>query len=139
LVDVELCIVHQIRNSTKFIGYKDRKAFCIDLKKIHGATTLDAAQFALDELDEKWGSKYPGSIKSWRTNWVRLTAFFKYPPDLRLIIYTTNSIESFNSVLRKNTSSRKVFPNDDAVMKILFLNMRNFTKNGGTDKIGISS
>jgi transposase-like protein len=128
LVDVQLCIVHQIRNSTKFISYKDRKAFCTDLKTVYGATTVDAAELALNLLEEKWTSKYPGSVKSWRTNWGRLTAFFKYPMELRTIIYTTNSIESLNSVLRKNTSSRKVFPSDDAVMKILYLNIMNFTK-----------
>lgn len=127
-VDVQLCVVHQIRAVCKYINWKDRKAFCHDMKAIYGAPTLDAAELALEQLDQKWGKKYPAAIKSWRQNWVRLTAFFKYPPELRVLIYTTNSIENLNSVLRKNTRNRKVFPSDDALMKILYLNVFNITK-----------
>lgn len=127
-VDVQLCIVHQIRNSTKFLAFKDRKAFCKDLKDIYGATTIEAAEQALRNVDEKWGNKYPASIASWKNNWERLTAFFRYPVELRKIVYTTNSIESLNSQLRKNTRNRKVFPNDESVIKILYLNIRNISK-----------
>lgn len=126
--DVQLCIVHQIRNSTKFIAEKDRKAFCKDLKTIYAATTIDAAEQALNEVDEKWGGKYPASLQSWKKNWDRLTAFFKYPVELRKIVYTTNSIESLHSQLRKNTKNRKLFPNDEALLKLLYLNIRNITK-----------
>ena len=127
-VDVQLCVVHQIRNSTKFLSYKDRKPFCRDLKKVYGAATIEAAEHALDELEDAWQSRYPASVASWRSNWERLTAFFKYPVELRKIIYTTNSIENLNASLRKNTRNRKVFPNDDALLKILYLNIENITK-----------
>ena len=126
-VDVQLCVVHQIRAVCKYINWKDRKDFCQDMKAIYGAPTLEAADLALEQLDEKWGKKYPAAIKSWRQNWVRLTAFFKYPIELRVLIYTTNAIENLNSVLRKNTRNRKVFPSDDALMKILYLNIFNIT------------
>lgn len=126
--DVQLCIVHQIRNSTKFVPWKDRKGFCKGLKAIYGADTLELAELALEKLDEEWGQKYLASVKSWRTHWDRLTAFFKYPVELRKIIYTTNSIESLNSMLRKNTKNRKVFPSDQSLMKLLYLNIRNATK-----------
>lgn len=125
--DVQLCVVHQIRNATRFVSYKDRKEFCADMRPIYTAPTLDGAELALLEFEEKWGGRYPMSIASWKNNWVRLTTFFKYPVELRKLIYTTNTIESLNAQMRKNTSNRKVFPNDDAVIKILFLNVRNFT------------
>ncbi len=125
--DVQLCVVHQIRNATKFVSYKDRKAFCADMRPIYTAPTIEAAEAALEEFAAKWGSRYPMSIASWRANWLRLTMFYKYPVELRKMVYTTNAIESLNAQLRKNTSNRKVFPNDEAVIKILFLNVRNFT------------
>lgn len=125
--DVQLCVVHQIRNATRFVSYRDRKEFCADMRPIYTAPTLDGAELALLEFEEKWGRRYPMSIASWKNNWVRLTTFFKYPVELRKIVYTTNTIESLNAQMRKNTSNRKVFPNDDAVIKILFLNVRNFT------------
>ena len=125
--DVQLCVVHQIRNATKFVSFKDRKTFCADMRPIYTAPTIEAAEFALLEFEEKWGTRYPMSIASWKHNWSRLTTFFKYPTDLRKMVYTTNAIESLNAQMRKNTSNRKVFPNDDSVIKILFLNVRNFT------------
>lgn len=125
--DVQLCVVHQIRNATKFVSYKDRKPFCADMRHIYTAPTVEAAELALSELAAKWEPRYPMSIASWRNNWGLLTTFLKYPVELRKIIYTTNAIESLNAQMRKNTSNRKVFPNDDAVIKILFLNVRNFT------------
>lgn len=126
--DVQLCVVHQIRNATKFVPYQDRKRFCADMRPIYTSPTIDAAELALFELEEKWGKKYPMSVASWKANWVLLTAFYKYPVEMRKTIYTTNAIEGLNAQLRKNTSNRKVFPNDEAVIKILFLNIENFTK-----------
>lgn len=127
-VNVQLCVVHQIRNSTKFLSWKHRKAFCADLKNVYNAPTLDAAKFALEQLDEKWGQQYPACVKPWKQNWDRITTFFDFPPELRTLIYTTNAIENLNAMLRKNTKSRKSFPNDQALFKLLFLNIRNFTK-----------
>lgn len=136
-VDVQLCVVHQIRNATRFVSYKDRKPFCADMRPIYTAPTIEAAQLAFDHFAQTWASRYPMSVASWRQHWDELTTFFKYPVELRRIIYTTNAIESLHSQMRKNISSRKVFPNDDAVIKILFLNIRNFsnrwTKRQGWD------
>ena len=136
-VDVQLCVVHQIRNATKFVSYKDRKAFCADMRPIYTAPTVEAAQLAFDHFASTWGSRYPMSVASWSKHWDELTAFFKYPVELRRIIYTTNAIESLHSQMRKNISNRKVFPHDDSVIKILFLNIRNFsnrwTKRQGWD------
>jgi transposase-like protein len=126
--EVQLCVVHQIRNATRFVSFKDRKTFCADMRPIYTAPTIEAAELALQALDSKWGVKYPMSIASWKNNWQRLTTFLRYPVELRKMVYTTNTIESLNAQMRKNTSNRKVFPNDDAVTKILFLNVRNFTK-----------
>lgn len=127
LADVQLCVVHHIRNCTKFVSYKDRKAFCAAMRPIYTAPTIEAAELALDAFDQAWGRRYPMSVVSWRKQWDRLTTFFKYPVELRRIVYTTNAIESLHSQMRKNISNRKVFPNDDAVRKILFLNIRNFS------------
>lgn len=125
--DVQLCVVHQIRNATKFVSFKDRKSFCADMRPVYTAPTVEAAELAFKDFATKWEARYPMSVASWRNNWGPLTTFFKYPVELRKIIYTTNAIESLNAQMRKNTSNRKVFPNDDAVIKILFLNVRNFT------------
>jgi transposase-like protein len=118
----------RFRNATKFVPYQDRKKFCADIRPIYTSPTIDAAELALLELEEKWSKKYPMSVASWKANWVLLTAFYKYPVEMRKTIYTTNAIEGLNAQLRKNTSNRKVFPNDEAVIKILFLNIENFTK-----------
>jgi len=125
--DVQLCVVHQIRNATKFVSFKDRKAFCAAMRPIYTAATCEAAELALDRFQQAWGDRYPMSVASWRNHWEGLTAFFKYPVEFRRLIYTTNAIESLNSQMRKNIASRKVFPHDDAVIKILFLNIRNFS------------
>lgn len=136
-VDVQLCVVHHIRNCTRFVSYKDRKAFCADMRPIYTAPTIEAAELALEEFDRAWGKRYPMAVVSWRKHWFQLTTFFKYPVELRRIIYTTNAIESLHAQMRKNISTRKVFPNDEAVIKILFLNIRNFsnrwTKRQGWD------
>ena len=125
--DVQLCVVHQIRNATKFVSFKDRKAFCADMRPIYTAPTSEAAELALERFEAAWGGRYPMSVASWRNHWDGLTAFFKYPVEFRRLIYTTNAIESLHSQMRKNIATRKVFPNDDAVIKILFLNIRNFS------------
>lgn len=125
--DVQLCVVHQIRNATKFVSWKDRKSFCASMRPIYTAPTIEAAELALQQFERAWGHRYPMSVASWRNHWDGLTTFLKYPVELRRIVYTTNAIESLHSQMRKNISSRKVFPNDDAVTKILFLNIRNFS------------
>ncbi len=125
--DVQLCVVHQIRNATKFVSFKDRKPFCAAMRPIYTAPTIEAAELALDRFEQAWGARYPMSVASWRNHWDGLTAFFKYPVEFRRLIYTTNAIESLHSQMRKNIASRKIFPHDDAVVKILFLNIRNFS------------
>jgi transposase-like protein len=125
--DVQLCVVHQIRNATKFVSFKDRKPFCADMRPIYTAPTVEAAELALQRFEQIWGTRYPMSVASWRNHWDGLTAFLKYPVEFRRLIYTTNAIESLHSQMRKNIASRKVFPHDDAVVKILFLNIRNFS------------
>ena len=126
--EIQRCIVHQIRYSTKFISYKDIKPFMVDLKRVYQATTEEIALQELDKLEEKWGGRYPSSIASWRNNWPQLATYFKYPPELRKIIYTTNSIENFNRQLRKVTKSKTIFPTDDALFKMLYLSMVDITK-----------
>jgi len=119
--EVQQCIVHQARNSTKFVGYKDRKQFCGDMKEIYKAPNEDAALLALDSFDGKWGGKYGYAIKSWRSNWQRLSTFFKYPEEIRRLIYTTNPVESFNHCIRKVTRNKGAFQSDDSLLKILYL------------------
>lgn len=119
--DVQRCIVHQIRNSIKYVYWKDRKELVRDLKTIYGAKTLEEASGQMDRFEEKWLSKYPHVIKSWRTNWNSLTTFFGYPVELRKVMYTTNIIESVNSKFRKVTDARRVFPTDEAVLKSLYM------------------
>lgn len=119
--DVQKCIVHQIRNSMKHVYYKDMKAFAADLKPIYKAANEQAAMVAMDEFEAKWGEKYPHAVRSWRANWTELTVFFQYPVELRRIIYTTNIIESYNRQLRKVTKGKAIFPNDEALLKMLYL------------------
>ena len=126
--EVQRCIVHQIRYSTKFISYKDRKEFVKDLKLVYKADTEEMAVVALDALEDKWGAKYPASVTSWRNNWPQLSVYFKYPPEIRRLIYTTNAIENFNRQLRKVTRAKSVFPTDDALFKILYLAMSEATE-----------
>jgi len=126
--EVQRCIIHQIRSSTKYVSYKDLKAFTADLKPIYKASTEEAALLALDALEEKWGKKYAIAIKSWRVNWAELATFFKYSPEIRRIIYTTNAIENFNRQLRKVTKTKSAFVSDDALMKLLYLTTMNVTE-----------
>lgn len=125
--DVQLCVVHHIRNVTKFVSWKDRKPLCAAMRPIYAAPTVEAAELALEKFSDAWQSRYPMSVQAWRHHWHELTTFFKYPVELRRMIYTTNAIESLHSQMRKNISNRKVFPNDESLIKILFLNIRNFT------------
>jgi len=124
----QLCVVHQIRNSIKYVVWKDRKQFLSDLKNVYGAINRDMAYDALDEFAKKWGSKYAYAIKSWRDNWDELTAYFDYPQEIRRIIYTTNAIESLNSSIRKYTKTKTVFPDDQAALKAVFLAIANVEK-----------
>jgi len=119
--EVQKCVLHQIRNSTRYVSYKDIKIFAAGLKKIYRAATEELALAELDSFEEIWGKKYPLSIKSWRTNWAELSTYFKYPSELRKIIYTTNSAESYHRQLRKVTKSKSIFPNDRALIKMLYL------------------
>jgi len=125
--DVQLCVVHHIRNVTKFVAWKDRRPLCAAMRPIYTAPTVEAAALALDRFEHAWGSRYPLSVNGWRQHWNDLTTFFDYPVELRNMIYTTNAIESLHSQMYKNISNRKVFPTDESVVKILFLNIRNFT------------
>ena len=126
--EVQRCIVHQVRYTTRFVNYKDRKEFVKDMKAIYQSPTEELALEKLDEFDEKWGKKYASSIASWRNNWAQLSTFFKYPEEIRKIIYTTNSIENFNRGLRKVTKSKSIFPTDDALFKSIYLAMMDITK-----------
>ncbi len=119
--EIQRCIVHQIRNSCKFVGWKDRKRFCGDMKLIYTAPNEEAGLDALDKFESIWGNKYAYAMKSWRNNWKSLSTFFKYPGEIRKIIYTTNPIESFNRVIRKATKNKSSFPTDDALFKLIYL------------------
>jgi len=126
--EIQQCIIHQIRNSTRYVSYKDIKALMADLKVVYGAVDEPAALDALDDFDTKWSSKYPKIALSWRTNWANLATYFKYPQEVRTLIYTTNAIENFNRGLRKVTKAKAVFPTDDALLKMLYLAMMDITK-----------
>jgi putative transposase len=124
----QLCIVHQVRNSVKFVPYKDRKAVCTDLKRIYGAVNLDDAEYNLEEFREKWSKKYPAILRSWDENWAELTTFFEYPQEIRYLIYTTNAVEAYHRMVRKFTKSKAIFPTDDSIRKVVFLSIKEITK-----------
>ena len=124
----QLCIVHQIRNSCKFVVWKDRKEFCSDLKAIYGATNEDSAQDALKTMDNKWGAKYKYAIQSWQTNWENLTQFYRFPMEIRKIIYTTNTIENLNRGIRKYTKTKVQFVDNNSVLKAVYLSIMNLSK-----------
>ena len=113
--------MHQIRNSCRYVVWKEKKEFSADLKNIYNAPTKEAAEAELDLFEQKWGGKYPYAIRSWRTNWDNLTAFFDFPVEIRKIIYTTNLIENLNGKIRKYTKNKLSFPNDDALKKSVYL------------------
>lgn len=117
----QICIVHQIRNSIKFVSYKDRKQIIKQIKEIYKSANIEQAQMALANFKEQWGEKYTAVIKSWERNWDHLTVFLNYPAEIRKLIYTTNIIESFNASLRKYTKNKKIFPTDDAALKSIYL------------------
>jgi len=118
---IQLCIVHMVRNSMKFVPWKDYKAIAADLKAIYQATTEEKALLSLDQFAERWDEKYPQISKSWRAHWQNLNTLFNYPEDIRKAIYTTNAIESLNSVIRKAIKKRKLFPTDDSAKKVIYL------------------
>jgi len=126
--ELQQCIIHQIRNTTKFVSYKEIKPLMTDLKIVYAAPTEAIALTELDSFEEKWRLKYPKVAKSWRDNWANLSTYFKYPEEVRRLIYTTNTIEGFNRQLRKVTKSKSVFPNDDSLLKMLYLAMMDITK-----------
>ena len=119
--EVQRCIIHQIRSSTRYVSYKDLKEFTRDLKPIYRASSERSGLAALDDLEKKWGAKYPVSVKSWRNNWNELATFFKYSPLIRKLIYTTNAVENFHRQLRKVTKTKSAFVSEGALMKILYL------------------
>ena len=119
--EIQRCIVHQIRTSTKFVSYKDRKKFCRDMKEIYNSPNEESGLAALDKFEEIWGKQYPYAIKSWRNNWKNIATFFKYPQEIRKIIYTTNHIENFNRAIRKVTKTKSSFPTEESLLKLLYL------------------
>jgi putative transposase len=126
--EVQLCVVHQIRNSLKYVGSNNQKEFMIDLKRVYKAINKDMAASELDVLAAKWTDKYPIVIKSWRNNWERLSQYFKYPADIRRIIYTTNTIEAVHRQFRKLTKTKGAFPNQDSLLKLLYMGIQNASK-----------
>ena len=125
---IQLCIVHQIRHSLKFVSWKERKAVAADLRTIYAAATYQEAEQALEQFALNWDSQHPQISQSWRNNWSRLSVFFDYPPEIRKVIYTTNAIESLNASLRQVTKTRRSFPNDDAILKLLYLALHQIAK-----------
>ena len=126
--EIQQCVIHQIRNTTRFVSYKDLKPLMADLKKVYAAVDEQTALSELDNFDEKWSGKYPKIAISWRNNWANLSTYFKYPQEVRTLIYTTNAIEGFNRQLRKVTKNKGVFPTDDSLIKMLYLAMMDITK-----------
>ena len=126
--EVQLCIIHQIRHSLRYISYKHQKEFMRDLKTVYKASTEESARLQLEKLEEKWGGKYALVINSWKKNWPRLSAFFKYPEEIRKIIYTTNIVEGLHRQFRKVTKTKTLFPHDDALRKILYMAFKDIQK-----------
>lgn len=119
--EIQLCIIHQIRNSLKYVSYKEQRALMADLKKVYQALTLEEAEAAFEAFKERWGQKHPIIIRSWEKNWMELTAYFKYPYEIRRIIYTTNAIEGYHRQLRKVTKTKTAYPTDESLKKIIYL------------------
>lgn len=125
---VQLCIVHMVRNSLRFVSWKDYKAVSTDLKRVYQAATEALALSELERFEQAWGAQYPQIAKSWTANWANLRTIFEYPPDIRKAIYTTNAIESLNSVIRSATKRRKLFPSDESAMKVVYLAIEQASK-----------
>jgi transposase-like protein len=126
--EIQNCIIHQLRNSSKYVSYKDIKALMADLKAVYAAVDEPSALDALDAFAQRWDNKYPKISQSWRNNWPNLSTYFKYPQEVRRLIYTTNAIEGFNRQLRKVTKAKSIFPTDDSLLKMLYLAMSDITK-----------
>ena len=125
---VQLCIVHMVRHSLRFVSWKERKAVAADLRTIYTAPTAEAAEGALESFEEKWQARFPSIARSWRSNWTNIIPFFSYPPAIRKVIYTTNAIESMQAQLRKVTRNRGAFPSPESVRKILYLAIERISK-----------
>ncbi|EBO9655606.1 IS256 family transposase [Salmonella enterica subsp. enterica] len=123
--EVQLCVIHQIRNSIKYVASKHHKAFMADLKPVYRAVSKEAAETALDELEVKWGQQYPVVLQSWRRKWENLSAYFRYPANIRKVIYITNAIESVHRQFRKLTKTKGAFPNENSLLKLLYLGLMN--------------
>ena len=130
-VEQQLCIIHQIRNSTKYVSYKDLKPIMVDLKKIYQAPSEDDALYHLEEFGEKWNKRYPQIYKSRQDNWTELSVFFKYPEEVRKLIYTTNAVEGFHRMLRKFTKTKATYPTDDSLKKSIYLSIDEISKKWG--------
>jgi len=126
--EVQTCVIHQIRNSIKYVASKDQKPFIADLKPVYQALTLDEAEQRLIDLETKWGKKYPVVIESWHRNWSKLTTYFKYSAEIRTLIYTTNTIEGFHRQVRKVTKTKAAFTSDMALLKLIYLAAMNIQK-----------
>jgi transposase-like protein len=126
--EIQRCVIHQIRNSLKYISWKDRKAFMADLRQVYGAPTREAAKAGLEHLNDSWRNQYAVAVRSWENNWDDLTTFFDYPAEIRRLIYTTNTVEGYNRQLRKIIKSKGAFPSGEAARKLLFLANRDITK-----------
>ena len=124
----QLCIIHQIRNSTKYVSYKDIKAVMAGLKRVYGAPTLDDAEYRLEEFRENWERQYPQILKSWDNNWAELSTYFKYPEEVRRLVYTTNAVEGYHRMLRKFTKNKVIYPSDDSVRKSIYLSVQEISK-----------
>jgi transposase-like protein len=124
----QICVVHQIRNASRYVVWKDKKQFAADMKTVYTAASKDLAWEALENLESIWGKKYPHAIKSWKTNWTELSHFFDFPLEIRTMIYTTNIIENLNGKIRKYTKAKMSFPDDASVMKSVFLALREITR-----------
>lgn len=124
----QLCVIHMIRASTKYVSWKDLKEVCADLKSVYCAVNLDEAEYAKEAVREKWGTKYPELIRCWDDNWTGVVTFYQFGPEIRRMIYTTNAVEGFHRMLRKFTKTRTIFPTDDAVKKAVYLSVREISR-----------
>ena len=126
--EVQLCVIHQIRNTMKYVSYKDRRELIRDLKSVYRASSKELAEHNLDQFDKKWNKKYPKVVESWRRNWDRLSNYFKYPEPIRKLVYTTNTVEGYHRMVRKVTKSKGAFTSDMALLKLIYLATINFKK-----------
>ena len=125
---MQRCVIHQIRSSLKYVSWKDHKAFVADLKQVYQAATRDEAESNLAQLDQRWGTKYPMAVRCWQTNWPEVSTFFDYPAEIRRIIYTTNSVESYHRQLRKVMKTKAAFPTPEAARKLMYLATQRITR-----------